>query len=410
MPIRLTETSVAALVVNGKDYLTFDRLLPGFGIRITPIGKRIFIAQGSVAGKKRRLTVGFHPDKTVATARAEAQALLADMRAGRDPVTVRTVRQQLAAAGTVTVAALAERWLAEHVHPKLKPSTARDYEHVIRNHIIPGLGHHPVATLARSDVHAFHANRAGTPRRGNYAVEILRVLMNFAIDLQLRPAGDNPARRIRMFRERKRERFLSETEFAAAEQAIAAAAREGRIGPYAAAGLRLCLLTGARQGEICTAEWAYVDWTRGQVRLLDSKTGPRTIHLNTAALDVLRVLPRAGRFIIAGGKLGQEPGQGYKTLSRAWIIARKYGGLDDVRLHDLRHSYASLAANRGASLQVIGKLLGHRRVTTTARYAHLVDATVTAVNDELGAAITAAIERGTTQPAAVVKLRHRRRR
>ena len=209
-----------------------------------------------------------------------------------------------------------------------------------------------------------------------------------------------------MYRERKRERFLSETEYAAAEQAIATAERKGGIGPFAAAGLRLCLYTGARQGEICSAEWARVDWTRGQVRLLDSKTGPRTIHLNTAALDVLRALPRAGRFIIAGGK----PGQSYKTLSRAWIIARKYGGLDDVRLHDLRHSYASLAANRGASLQVIGKLLGHRRVTTTARYAHLVDDTVTAVNDELGAAMTAAIARGRPQPAAVIKLARRRPR
>src|SRR5262249_55514916 len=160
-----------------------------------------------------------------------------------------------------------------------------------------------------------------------------------------------------------RERFLSEAEIVQAAEAIATAEREGRIGPHAAAGLRLCLFTGARSGEVTAALWTHVDWKRRFIRLPDSKTNsPRTIHLNDAALEVLRGLPRVGRFIIAGAK-HDEP---YKNLSRAWITAREYAdGISDVRLHDLRHSYASLAAGRGVSLQMIGKLLGHKVPATT---------------------------------------------
>jgi integrase len=139
--------------------------------------------------------------------------------------------------------------------------------------------------------------------------------------------------------------------------------------------------------------------------LPDSKTNePRTIHLSDAAIEVLRAVPRVGPYIVAGAK----PGEPYKNLGRAWIVARKYADLEDCRLHDLRHSFASLAAGRGVSLQMIGKLLGHRVAATTARYAHLARDAVSAVNDELGAAMTAAIEKGVPQPATVLKLRRRK--
>ena len=128
----------------------------------------------------------------------------------------------------------------------------------------------------------------------------------------------------------------------------------------------------------------------GFVRLPDSKTNePRTIHLSDAALEVLKAVPRVGPYVIAGVKHGEA----FKNLSRAWIVAREYAGLKDVRLHDLRHSYASLAAGRGVSLQMIGKLLGHKVPATTARYAHLARDAVQAVNDELGAVMEAAIKK-----------------
>jgi integrase len=247
---------------------------------------------------------------------------------------------------------------------------------------------------------------AHTRRQANYALSTVRALFNFAIDVGLRPPSSNPVRRVRWYRERKIERFLTEAEIASAGEGIAAAERQGQIGPHAAAGLRLALLTGARSGEITAAQWSHFDPDRRLVRLPDSKTNePRTIHLSDAALEVLHGLPRIGPYIIAGAKAG-EP---YKNLGRAWIVARKLAGLDDVRLHDLRHSYASLAAGRGVSLQMIGKLLGHKVPATTQRYAHLARDAAAAVNDELGAVMAAAIARGAPQPA-VVKLRPPKRR
>jgi integrase len=143
------------------------------------------------------------------------------------------------------------------------------------------------------------------------------------------------------------------------------------------------------------AEWSHVDWERKFIRLPDSKTNePRTIYLSEAAVLVLKAVPRIGKFIIAGARDG-EP---YQNLSRAWMVAREFAGLIDVRLHDLRHSFASLAAGRGVSLQMIGKLLGHRVPATTMRYAHLARDAVAAVNDELGEAMTAAIAARETAP------------
>jgi integrase len=215
-------------------------------------------------------------------------------------------------------------------------------------------------------------------------------LMTFAEDVGLRPPHSNPAKRIRMYRQGVRERFLSEDEIGKAADSITRAEADGKIGPHAAAGLRLALFTGARSGEITAAEWSHVDWRRKQIRLPDSKTNvPRTIHLSDAAIEILTAIPRIGRFIVAG-RYEDEP---YQNLGRAWIIARAYASLEDVRLHDLRHSYASLAAGRGVSLQMIGKLLGHRVAATTQRYAHLGREAAASINDELGAVMTIAIER-----------------
>jgi len=209
-------------------------------------------------------------------------------------------------------------------------------------------------------------------------------------DVGLRPPHSNPAKKIRMYRQGVRERFLSEEEIGKAADAIYQTETAGKIGPHAAAGLRLALFTGARSGEISAAQWSHVDWQRKQIRLPDSKTNvPRTIHLSDAAVEILKTLPRVGSFIIAG-RYKNEP---HQNLTRAWIIARVSGGLEDVRLHDLRHSYASLAAGRGVSLQMIGKLLGHKVAATTQRYAHLARDAVASVNDELGDLINTAIEK-----------------
>jgi integrase len=271
------------------------------------------------------------------------------------------------------------------------------------------LGHLTVTGINRADVTALHVSMQATPRRANYTIRTVQGMMSFACDNGFRPPLDNPVRKLKLYREQARERFLSEPEIAKAADAIGKAERARVIGPHAAAGLRLALFTGARSGEVTAAKWSHVDWERKLIRLPDSKTNePRTIHLSDAALEVLHTLSRTGPYIVAGA----IPGQPIRNLSRSWIVARGYAdGLEDVRLHDLRHSYASLAAGRGVSLQMIGKLLGHKVPATTQRYAHLARDAAAAVNDELGAAMQAAIAAAAAPQLAgkVVKLQHRRK-
>ena len=405
MTQRLTQAFVDAQAGDGSDRIVFDSQLPGLGLRITPTGTKIFVAQGRVGGRKRRITLGFAPDMTLAKARTEALQALAAMRKGIDPVLDRKARLSADAAKSTTIAALADKWMVDFVRPKLKPRTAFDYERLLAKHILPALGHLAVADINHENIERLHVDMGKTPRRANYTIATVRALLNFAIKHGLRPAASNPARGIKMYREKARERFLSETEIGAAAEAIDQAEREGKIGPFGAAGLRLALFTGGRSGEITAIQWGHIDWQRKLVRLPDSKTNePRTIHLSDAAVEVLKTVPRVGPYVIAGA----DPAEPYKNLSRAWIVARAYAGLEDVRLHDLRHSYASLAAGRGVPLQMIGKLLGHKVVATTQRYAHLARDAAAAVNDELGAAMQAAIAKKPAPSAKVVKLPRRR--
>jgi integrase len=399
MPSKLTQALVESLTPDGHDRIIFDRGLPGFAIRITPIGTKLFLMQARIGGRKQRVTIGRYPDLTVVQARELALQALADMRRGINP--------RIKPTAEMTIAQLADKWMADYVRPKLKARTVYDYERLLAQHILPTLGQLSVTGITRDDIVRLHVSMARIPRRANYVVSTIRALINFGIDLGLRPPATNPAKRIKLYRENQRERFLTEDEIGKAAEAIATVERGGKISPHGAAGLRLALFTGARSGEITAIQWSHIDWQRRLVRLPDSKTNePRTIHLSEAALEVLKTVPRVGKFVIAGAK----PNECYKNLKRAWIVARECAGLQDCRLHDLRHSYASLAAGRGVSLQVIGKLLGHRVPQTTARYAHLARDAVAAVNDELGAAMQAAIARGQPPSAKVVKLKRRPRR
>src|SRR5262245_19891874 len=246
---RLTEAYVEALKSDGRDRFVFDARQSGFAIRITPTGTKIFTAQGYVNGRKRRVTVGYHPETSVARARELALQALADMQRGNDPIVERKARARAARASAMTVAQLADKWLADYVRPKLKPHTIRDYQQLLRQHILPALGQLSVAHISRDDVVRLHVAMETIPRRANYAIAIMGALLNCGIALGLRQPGRNPARGIKTYREHKRERFLSEAEIHKAADATTNAEQKGTIGPHGAAGLRLCLFTGARAGE-----------------------------------------------------------------------------------------------------------------------------------------------------------------
>jgi integrase len=397
MTERITEAIAATLQARagGKDVFVFDALLSGYALRRTPNGTLVHLARVRTAGRKITVSLGRWPQLKTAEARELARLAIADIRAGRDPAMERRERQHVAAANSTTLETFAAKWMVDHVRLKLKPKTATDYELQLRKHVIPAVGNRTIAGLTFADVNALHVKMKATPRAANYVVGMLSAMMAHAIKAGLR--RDNPVRGVTRYSERLRERFLSQHEFAAAVNGIDGAVGDGVILPQAGAALKLALYTGARRGEITSTRWSDVDWDRRIIRLQESKTGARTIHLNDRALDVLHALPRTGTLVI-----GLKP----RTLDRAWGLVRKRCNLADVRLHDLRHSYASLALKNGIPLAMVGKLLGHKRASTTERYGHLAADDAAAANDIVGAALTAV----TTRPMSgtVVKLSRRR--
>jgi integrase len=361
----------------------FDDALAGFAVRVSPKGAKAFLVQGRVNGKTVRHALGRFPIVSPEEARRRARLILSDMAGGMAPEKPRDA---------VLVGAVLDEWLNVHVGLKLKPRTALDYRKIVAQVLRPELGNRPIEAVERTEIAALHHARRGTPRRANYIIAVARSFFSYAEDAGHRPSDTNPAKRIRAYPENRRERFLSNDEIGRAAAAITAAQRAGKVSGYAAAGLLLCMLTGARQGEIKWLRWREVDFERRLLLLEDSKTGRRPIYLSEPALVILRALPRVigNDYVIVGDKVG-EP---YQRLSNAWIKIRATVGLDDVRLHDLRHTFASVGASEALSLPMIGRLLGHTVPATTQRYAHLAADPVREANERIGMRIAGLIEAG----------------
>ena len=348
-----------------KDTVYWDRTLKGFGVRVYPSGTRVYVVQTRGPGGTKRVTVGRHGVITTDQARRRAASILARIKAGEAPGSGHAARLQPGP----TVAELAERYLREHVAVHCKPRTAKAYRYSVERHIVPALGKLPVGALDRRHVSNLHYKLRKTPCAANQAIAVLSRMFNRAEAWGLTPAGGNPCRQVARYRQRRHERFLTEQEFRRIGRILATLEAGGRVPVHAAAALRLLMLTGCRCNEILTLRWDDVHLDAREIRLRDSKTGPRVVALPPAAARVLRGLPRvAGNpWVVAG----RRPGTRLTHLAYYWYQVREPAGLADVRLHDLRHSFASRALALGESLPMIGRLLGHAKLQTTARYAHL---------------------------------------
>ena len=267
------------------------------------------------------------------------------------------------------MAEIAARYLDEHVAVRCKPRTAEMYRLTIEKHILPAFGDIPLAAVGREHVMDVHYKLREVPTMANRVVEMLSRMYSMAEAWGVVPEGRNPCRFAVKYKERKRERFLTEGEFRRLGRVLCEAESEGGVSAYAVAAIRLLMLTGCRRNEILTLQWKDVDLDAGELNLKDTKTGARAVPMSPAAVHVLATLPRvSGSAWVIPGK---KPGTHMRNVNDPWEIVRKRAGLEDVRLHDLRHSFASRALALGESLPVIGKLLGHTQVETTARYAHL---------------------------------------
>ena len=244
--------------------------------------------------------------------------------------------------------------------------------------------------MTRGDVAALHHGMHAIPYAANHALGILSALFTVAEIWGLRPEGSNPCRHVKRFPEAKRERFLSDEEYRRLGAVLRKAEKTGTESPGAVAAIRLLVLTGCRLSEIMTLRWEDVEPEVAELRLPDSKTGARVVHLGGPAVAVLRGIPRVegNPWVIAG----RRPGSRLASLHYPWGRIRKRAGLDGVRLHDLRHSFASGGLLVGENLPMIGKLLGHSQVQTTARYAHLVDDPVKAAADRIASRIAGVMD------------------
>ena len=394
---RISKRTVDAVRPASKDTYLWDDELAGFGLKVTPAGRKVYLVQYRLGGRKgrtRRVTIGQHGELTPTSARTEVKRLLGQIAIGRDPASDRD-----RAKADKNLTAVLEQFMAEHVKAKRKASTAREYQRIAQLYLVPRLGRRPVGDIKRQDVARLHHELAGKPYQANRILALLSKFFNWAENLGLRPDGSNPCRHVEKYRESPRERFLSEAELARLGDALRTAEKDKSATTWTIAAIRLLMFTGARLNEILTLEWDHVDTEHALLMLPDSKTGKKTIRLNAPARQVLESIPRleGNPHVICG----ERPGQHLVNLQKAWRRVRKVAKLNDVRIHDLRHSFASVAASGGQSLIVIGKMLGHSQPATTARYAHLADDPVKAASDAVGRHIAAVMD-GT--PGQVVDL------
>ena len=357
----LSNQMVESLPVREREEFYWDRDQPGFGVRVYPSGSKVYVVQSQGPEGKKRRTIGRHGMLSAGEARRRAVTLLGRIQTGKEP--------EPEAANSPTLAELAERYLREHVEVHCKPATIRSYRQVIRKRILPRLGKLPITKIERRHVADLHYRLRRTPVMANDAVGALSRILSRAEAWGLLTAGSNPCRFVAKYRTRRHERFLTETEFRRLGTALDGLEAEEKLPVHAAAAFRLLMLTGCRCGEISELRWEDVDLERGEIRLRDAKTGPRTVSLPPGATRVLAELPRKpdNQWVISGRK----PGTRLPHIYYYWNRVRRRAGLDDLRIHDLRHSFASRALALGEPLPMIGKLLGHKKIQTTARYAHL---------------------------------------
>jgi integrase len=401
--MKFTQRSIDALSPAESDTVFWDDELPGFGVRVKSTGAKAYIIQYRIGRRSRRMTVGGCAVFKLEQARKRARKHLVSAKDGIDPLAERE-----AARYAPTVQGLAERYLAEHACPHKKASSIAADRRNLENHIIPVLGRLTVKDVTRADIDRLKMKVAGGrtardekvgprarrivrggPGAANRCLALLSKMFHLAERWGVRPDGSNPVRHVVKHKEGKRERFLSAEELARLGALLAERDRARRDPASVTAAIRLLIFTGARLSEVLTARWEQLDAERGALALPDSKTGRKTIHLNAPALAVLAGLDRSGGspWVIPSADRTKP----LQPPQKAWQHIRKAVGLDNVRLHDLRHSYASAGAAGGYSLPIIGALLGHTSAATTARYAHLANDPVRQASDAIGAQLAAAM-------------------
>ncbi len=409
MGTHLTERVVKAAEIGSRKYVVFDEDCPGFGLCVFESGRKGFVLIYRAAGRQRRFTIGTWPSWSVTAARDEAKRLKRDIDRGEDPMDVRTTARH-----APTVEELVERYIDEHL-PKLSASSSKDQASMLKTLVLPDWRTRKVTDITPTDVdrlltkiaagrprvwkksvkptkapRAFKSKRTKptpppktfkpTPVRANRVGEVLRKMFSLSVIWKMRT--DNPATSFRKRPETARERFLSFEEIQRLADALCADPDKRAAGI-----IRLCMLTGARLGESRTATFDQFNldlaiWTKQAAYTKQRRVHRVPISHEAVALIRLRrnAVPKGCPFLFPG----EVPGQPVVDLKRFWERMRAQADIPDVRIHDLRHTFASLLVSGGASLEMIGRLLGHTQIGTTQRYAHLIDSPLRAGVNAVG--------------------------
>jgi integrase len=371
---KITKRLVDATEPRPAEYFVWDTDIPGFGLRVLPTGRKSYVVQYRVGRRSRRISLGPCSVLSCDQARNRAIAAVASAKNGEDPAAQRDADRK-----AITVRQLAARFDDEHIAVRLKTTTAKEYRRNLQRFILPALGHLTVAATTRADVAKFHHDLRHIPYQANRCIEVVSKMFNLAEMWGLRPDGTNPRKHLRKYPEEKRQRFLSAAELRRLGEVLREMEAEGVELPSAILAVRLLTFTGCRLNEIMTLKWEHVDLATRVLRLPDSKTGAKVVHLGEPAVELLRLaVPTSGTLWVVPGTID---GQRLSDLQPFWQRVRARAGLKDVRIHDLRHTFASAALASGEGLPMIGKLLGHTQVQTTARYAHLADEPVRSAAD-----------------------------
>jgi integrase len=407
MPVRrarLTKRTVDALKPESVRYTVWDDKDTGFGVRIASTGAKTFIVRyrhgnhrGGILRQANLGTLGA-AGYTADRARADAIEILRQRRL--DPLGERRRERE-----DLTLRELAEQFL---VDAELRDRTRKFYKWELNKYVLPRFGNRKISTLRREDFKKLHRQMKDTPIQANRILTVIASLYKWAGKNEILPPGSSPVRHIEKWPENAIERYLNTDELGRLGDALRLAETEGFprnqredkrapkdapqrdvLSPYAIAAIRLLIFTGCRLSEILTLKWDFLDRERGQLLLPTSKTGKKTITLSPPALAALASLPpvEGNPYVIVGTAEGQH----LANLHRPWNAIRKCAGLEDVRIHDLRHSFASTGLGANMALHMIGKLLGHSSPASTARYAHLSDDARRKAVDTIGSTIAAAM-------------------
>ena len=399
---RITKRTVDSLKATGREYVQWDGELKGFGVRVRPSGSKSFVAVYRTGGRNsplRRVTIGGVGKIEVGKARDEAKAIIRGAELGED-----RAAEKAKARAELTVGQVCDLYLDEGCDTKKASTIATDRGRVER-HIKPLLGRKRIGEVTRSDVERFMRDVASgktaadvkTKKRGRAIVEggkgtatrtvgLLGGIMSFAVARRFR--ADNPVRGVKRYPDKKGETFLSAAELGRIGAALADAEAAG-ANPSALGIIRLLAFTGARKSEIAALRWREVDLDRGYLRLGDSKTGAKVVPIGAPAIEILSAVAAVeGTDFVFPASSGEGHFQG---TEKVWRAVRAAAGFPSLRLHDLRHSFASVGLARGDALPVIGAILGHADVKTTSRYAHLADDPVKAAADQISRTVHAAL-------------------